>query len=178
MLRKRLTDVLVGWGRINHAMIAEAVTVHRQLGRRIGEVLVELGFVQRWDVVSALAAQAGLNPVDLSHVAASPDAVACVPRAMAERYQIVPLRLGGRAGEALAIGIAAPVSLEAVDAIRAVSRKKVVPFVADERLIPSAIFAAYRNQPPRRGITILAEGKPDDEVELVTAPLAECLGGV
>jgi len=116
--------------------------------------------------------------VDLSHVAASPDAVACLPRAVADRYQVVPLRLGGKTGEALAIAVAAPVSLEAVDAVRAVCRKKVVPFVADDRLIPGAIARAYRHAPPRQGLVVEDDGKPDDEVPLVTAPLAECLGGV
>lgn len=177
-MRTRMTDILKSWGKLDDAKEARAVELHRRLGKRIGQVLVQLGFCRPGEVVNALAAQAGLSAVDLPRVVSSPDAVALVPRKVAERYRVVPLRLGGPDRDSLAVAIAAPVSLEALDAVRAVSRRKVVPFIADEDQLAPALARAYGEVPAPVELEDTLDGDADEAPPLVTMPLAACVDGV
>lgn len=173
MLRTRMTDVLLSWRKIDADTLGKAVALQPRLGRRIGEVLVEMGAVRRTDVLFALAAQAGLRVVDLTQVRPDAPALAAVSRGTALRLQALPLRIGGHDGATLAVAVGAPVDLAALDHLRAVTGRKVEPFLADETTLAVAIERAYGEVPAEVEIDL----DDDDELELETLPLAASLTG-
>ena len=64
--RKKLGDILVGWGMISQGQADQASAAALSSGRRLGDVLVEMGFAKEDQVAKALANQFGMEFIDLS----------------------------------------------------------------------------------------------------------------
>ncbi|MFO0491712.1 MAG: hypothetical protein ACK51T_04690, partial [bacterium] len=55
--RKKLGEILIGWGTINAGQVDNAVAKAKTSGKRIGDTLVELGFATEEMIAKALANQ-------------------------------------------------------------------------------------------------------------------------
>ena len=114
--RKKLGDILVEWKVINPAQAEQAATAAKQSGKRMGDVLVEMGFAKDDQVAKALANQFGLEYFDL----AAPGAAAkidlkLVPEDLVKKHHILPLsKVNGR----LSIIVHDPMDLELIDMLR------------------------------------------------------------
>src|SRR5947208_8240630 len=79
----RLGDILVARTRVTYSQVAEALLQQSASGRRLGQVLVDVGALDPRELAHALAEQMDLALVDLSHETPDPDAVAKLPEAIA-----------------------------------------------------------------------------------------------
>ena len=64
--RRLLGQILKDHGAIHEGMVQEALMQQRDKGGRIGEILLELGHIQKGDLAKAIAEQAGLVFLDLA----------------------------------------------------------------------------------------------------------------
>ena len=136
LYRGRLGDFLVEQGWINREQLEEALAEQRRSGRRLGDVLVAKGFISRWQLQAALAAQLGVRTWDLRADPPSPEVVRRIPDWIARRYQVLPVRQDDRR---LVIAMADPTDLEALDQVRLVTGQEVEPVLADEAELRDAI---------------------------------------
>src|SRR5437868_8475865 len=97
-MTQRLGDILLAHGTIDTFQLQDALTHQRARGRRLGASLVDLRLCRNDQVLAALAAQAGLPPIDLDRE--TPDAALSrfLSRAAAEHFHAVPLRHDERTG--------------------------------------------------------------------------------
>ena len=65
-MRQRIGDLFVDQGIIDDQQLAEALDVQRRTGGRLGEILIELGFVTSLDSARVLAERLGLEFIDLN----------------------------------------------------------------------------------------------------------------
>ncbi len=182
MARQRLTDILKAWGLIDAKEEAQAVAAHRLWGVRVGEALVGLGLCPRENVVRALAAQAGLQAVDLGRVRPEPSAVALVPQAVARRYQVLPLSLGAPGERVLIMAMAAPVSAEVLEVVHELAGRKVMVFIGEEETLARMITRTYEGgDDSERSVELRAEGldegRKDGRPPLLDIPLIEYVYG-
>ncbi len=146
MAHTRMTDLLMEWGLLDVEREAQALVAQRRgahQNKKIGQVLVDMGFCHRADVVRALAAQAGLRAVDLDKVTPDPRALALLPRELALRLKVLPLQLGGPTGKLLGIAIPAPLLQARVDEARRLTGLEVLPYIADDISLAQAMLRAY-----------------------------------
>ena len=114
--RKKLGEILVGWGMVKPEQVEAASAKARASGKRLGEALVEAGVVKEEQVAKALANQFGMEYVDLSNegVAKQID-----PKLIAEdlikKHLILPL---ARSNGKLQIIVHDPMDLELQDMLR------------------------------------------------------------
>jgi type IV pilus assembly protein PilB len=126
--RKKLGDILVGWGVITPDQADKASTLAKGSGKRMGEALVEAGFVKEDQVAKALANQFGLEFVDLNANGVSGKIeFGAIPEDLIKRYTILPL---GKSGNRLALAIHDPMDLELLDMLRFRLNVEVDPKVA------------------------------------------------
>ncbi len=114
--RKKLGEILVGWGAVSAETVDGAVGKARASGKRIGDMLIELGAVNEEMVAKALANQFGLEYVDLGStgIANQVDAK-LVPDDLIKKHLILPLaKTNGR----LTLIIHDPLNLELQDMLR------------------------------------------------------------
>jgi type IV pilus assembly protein PilB len=117
-LRRRLGEVLVARGHLTAERLDEALAGQIEDGsprRRLGRILLDEGILDEHSLAMALGDLLGLPVVDLSRETVEPDAARLLPRAVAERAQIVVLALAGRA---VRVAAADPTNVVALDDVR------------------------------------------------------------
>lgn len=116
--RQRLGDVLVDAGVITSAELAD-VLARQGTGdgsrRRLGVMLVELGFAREDEIANAMASQLCLPMLDLAQRLPSPDLIRLLPRAVAERSQVLVV---DRIASGLVIAMADPTNVLALDDVK------------------------------------------------------------
>jgi MSHA biogenesis protein MshE len=101
--RRNITAILVEAGAVTPDQVVVALSRQQETGRRIGETLVELGFVSEEDIGWALAHQLGIPFVDVRPETLDLELVRSFPDGTLRRLQAVPLfRSEGRITAAVA----------------------------------------------------------------------------
>ena len=166
--RRRIGELLTAEGIINAAQLTQALErrVQTAYGReRLGEAVVRLGFASEEDIARALASQLGYEYV--SHrIAAEESAVAVVPVSLAERHNVLPMRLDPDG--ALVLAVADPTDVVAIDDVRLATGARSVHLV----VAPSSVISRSREQAyslDRRAGQLLdeidfGEEQPDDQL--------------
>jgi len=160
-MSQRLGEILQARGSIDAAQLQAALTYQRTTGRPLGEALVQLRLCGEAQVLAALAAQAGLPPIDLDQEALDHGLAGLLSRDAAERFRAVPLRQDERM-RALAVAVAAPASPERLEQLRdATGAKALQAFLASDQAIARAITRLYAPRQTSQP-TILVYGWPED----------------
>ncbi len=114
--RKKLGDILVGWGMVTADQVDQAQTKSRGTGKRLGDALVEMNFCTEDQVAKALANQFNMEYVDLAAggVAAQVDPK-LIPEDLIKKHMILPM---GKNNGRLTLIVHDPNDLEMQDMLR------------------------------------------------------------
>lgn len=118
MARKRdkLAEILRKWGLIDDQQAREGLKISQGSRKRIGEVLVDLGYVQENDVAKAVASQLGMEFVDLDQPnVIDKENIALIPEELIRKYTILPL---GKEGHRIKVLVHDPMDLALIDDLR------------------------------------------------------------
>ena len=118
----RLGRVLRKLGGVTREQVHEALTVQKGEGkkRKIGEILIELGYMSDRDIQAGLAAQAGLPYEALDELVEnglSDELADVIPAENARAYQVVPVEYSAKSKK-LKIAMKSPDNFTAIDDIR------------------------------------------------------------
>ncbi|WP_413112659.1 GspE/PulE family protein [Thaumasiovibrio sp. DFM-14] len=116
-LRKRLGDLLVEEQVINAQQLDHALRVQRDSGRKLGDTLIQLGFLNETQLIKFLAEQLGIARLDLTRFHVDMDAVALLPEVHARRLRA--LVIGFNRGNKLRVAMSDPADLVAQEALLA-----------------------------------------------------------
>jgi hypothetical protein len=147
-MTQRLGEILLAHGSIDTDQLQAALTHQRLQGRRLGASLVDLRLCSNDQVLAALAAQAGLPPLDLDHEKVDP-AVAprFLTRAAAEHFRSVPLHFDEQS-RVLSVAVGAPATSEQLEDLRAATGVRALrAFLATDEAIARAIGKVYAPKP-------------------------------
>ena len=146
-MKKRLGDILLEQGHVDGRQLNSALDHQRRWGVPLGQVLVDLRLCTDGHVLEALAHQTGVPSMDLDAEPLNLLLAQRMPRPLAERHRVVPLRMEGPRNSVLVVAIAAPASLQSLDAVRNVmSHARVEPRLATDAAISRAIDRLYAQQ--------------------------------
>ncbi len=118
MARKRdkLAEILRKWGLIDDQQAREGLKISQGSRKRIGEVLVDLGYVQENDVAKAVASQLGMEFVDLDQPnVIDKENIPLIPEELIRKYTILPL---GKEGHRIKVLVHDPMDLALIDDLR------------------------------------------------------------
>ena len=138
--RKRLGELLVESGKINQEQLEQALLIHKRTGDRLGQVLVDLGYITETGLLRVLEHNLGIPLIDLSTVRPEKEAVRLVPMSLAERHGIIPIR---KKGNRLMVAMVDPTNFFAIDDLRMVTQCEIEPALAVEADIQKAIDQYY-----------------------------------
>lgn len=111
-LRMRLGDLLVNEGIITDAQVEEALKKQKELGRKLGATLVELGFIGEVELLKFLAQQLRIEYIDISQSRIDPEVVQLLPEVHARRHRAIVVRADN---ESVLLGMSDPADLNALD---------------------------------------------------------------
>jgi type IV pilus assembly protein PilB len=160
---RQLSDVLLDEGLISEEDLERAREEQQRRGRSLGRVLIEMGLFTEAGLVSALAIHLGLEFVELENVDVDHVAATLIPEVMARRYCVFPY--GFDEAGAVKVAMSDPSNVIALDDIKTICDREVVPSVATR----SDIIAALDKYASLGGSSVdeLGEGlQVDDDDEL------------
>ena len=124
-----LGALLIREGLLIHEELELALAEREKTGRRIGEILVEWGWVSSRAIARALAEQYQMEFVDLRKVQPDPGTERMLPERLAERYHALPLSVDDEG--VLRVAISDPTDVGASDELRIAAGRPIHLVVAD-----------------------------------------------
>jgi len=114
--RRRLGEVLVEAGMIDEFQLRAALSDQKRWGRPLGATLVKLGFVEEEELLRVLSRQLDVPLVDLRGKRIAPEALATLPLEIAEKSHCIPLFKKREGGhDVLYLGMEDPTDLAVLD---------------------------------------------------------------
>ena len=134
----------------------------------LGELMLERGLVAKDDLGAALEEVSNIPYLDCGSIVPDPVALKLVPRSMAERLCVLPLR---REQNRLIAVMAAPQNLAALDELRFTTGWEISPRLSFRIELQQAIEKHYSTEGTQRasyGTVPGAEGEPFEELEFIS----------
>ena len=134
--RRRIGEVLVDLGFLSEEDIGRALDLQRSSGRRLGEVLIGENLVSSRQLLEALAEQFGFEFMDLESITLDTELAQRVPPAMARRHRALPV---ARRDGAVVVAMMNAADVLAIDDIRNALGEQIVAVMAEGTQILGAI---------------------------------------
>ena len=170
MAYMRLGDLLIAAGVIGQEELQKALSIQKQTRERLGDVLIENGMITEQHLIEALQMQLGVDFVDLTAVSIPLELAKFVPRSIARKYCVVPVKL---VKDELYVAMSDPLNFVAQEEIKAASHKQVVPMIATRRATESAINTLYGNEGAARAIEEMKREAGDSQTDIIPAQMAQ-----
>lgn len=139
----RLGDLLVKSGTISEEQLKEALSLQSGTGERLGSVLQEHGIITEKQLIDTLMSQLGVEFVDLNTYHIPAEMAQILPKSIAKKHMVVPIRA---TRNDVHLAMADPLNFVAVEEVRAVTRRRVIPVIAAAASVERAVQNLYSNQ--------------------------------
>ncbi|MBI2172198.1 MAG: type II/IV secretion system protein [Chloroflexi bacterium] len=137
---KSLVELLLESKLITQGQLQRALGQQRE-GRELNDILIAEGLVTQEQLAILTSLQLRVPFVDLKKRGVDAKAVAMVPETVCRKHTAVPVEV---ADGALVVAMADPSDIQAVDAMAALTKKRIEPVLALRQDIQLAIDASYR----------------------------------
>ncbi len=167
----------MAWNVVGRAALKEALEVARDSGKRVGEALVDLGFVDEEDVTKALAAQYDMEYVDLDKIEIPADSLGLIPESDIKERSVLPL---GKEDGRLRVIITDPLDLETIDALTFRVGSSIETVLASRSKVRHMIDQLFRSLTADITSTMTAtedvivrpeDGRLEEKEDIDTAPI-------
>ncbi|HKP94502.1 MAG TPA: ATPase, T2SS/T4P/T4SS family [Fibrobacteria bacterium] len=138
--RKRIGEILVDQGYISAAQLADGLAKQKTMNLPLGKCLVKLGFIEETKLLDVLAAQLDLQHINLENFKFNMNVTRMVSEEMARSYKVIPLYENNGV---LTVAMVDPTNLRSLDHIKFKTGKDVEPVIGTEAEILAAIDRAY-----------------------------------
>src|SRR6202166_4259880 len=165
MKKKRIGEVLQDRGKISPADLQKVIGEQQGKVIHLGELMLERGLVAKEDLGAALEEVSRIPYMDCSSIVPDLGALKMVPRSMAERLCVLPLRTEHKR---LIVAMAAPQNLAVLDELRFTTGFEISPRLSSRSELQQAIdkhYAAESGQASSYGTIRGTERKQFQEVE-------------
>ena len=139
----RIGDVLVAAGAITEEQLQEGLAKQKETGRKLGNALVDLGFISNDMLITVLTTQLGIDYIELKGAKIEEKVIHMVPENMVTKYQAIPIEIDPDNPNILKVAMADPMDIMAMDDIGLVTNLQVEPMLASEEGIKNAIDKYY-----------------------------------
>ncbi|OPF51289.1 type II secretion system protein GspE [Clostridium baratii] len=165
--KKRLGDLLVELGYITQKQVDEAIKIQKSTSKRLGRIFVEQGLITEESLMNLLELQLGIPRIDLESIDVDMTAVTTISEGLAKKYNLIPVKFNN--GN-LVIAMSDPLNVFAEEDVALSSGYKVEIGIASEEEIRNAIAKYYSRDFMEKAAAKLNEEKinenKDDEDEI------------
>ena len=137
-----LIDILAQKGVLTPDQVKDVKLEQINTGRPSKEIIKEKNLISEDDLTHAEADLYGIPFIDLSETAASPQALGLLPRAVSEKYTLIPFNFD-RINNELSVAMANPLDLGTIEFISKKSGARVKVYISTPTMIDLAINTNY-----------------------------------
>ena len=149
MKYNRLGDILIESGAITEQQLKQALELQGSSGERLGTVLQTHGFITEKQLIDTLMNQLGVEYVDLNNMSIPSEMAQILPKGVAKKHMVVPVRA---TRTDIHLAMADPLNFVAVEEVRAITHRRVIPLIATSAAVERAVQNLYSNQGAMRAI--------------------------
>ena len=161
---KRLGDILVESGFLNATELAEVLGVQKETGKRLGEVIVESGLMTEFDILRAVSSQYDYPIIDLTSIEVDPKATALLNQKFCEDNVVLPI---GFDNDNLVVAIDDPMNITIEDELQFQTGFQITLMLATHTSIINAIKFNYGKESAAKAAEELgADMDKDDSDEM------------
>ena len=159
--------VLIKMGKLTREKVHECLEIQKQRQKpgqkpvRIGEIFVELGLVTEKHLHLALAAQRGMEYVNLAEMEIPPDVIDKISGQMANTYRALPIEFKKETNE-LVVAIDKAENFRATDDLSSLLGMKVTAKMTDSDALDAALKKYYKQKEESDGINDLISEIQED----------------
>lgn len=163
--RRKLGQILVEAGLIDEFQLRSALSDQKRWGRPLGVTLIKMGFIEETALVQVLSRQLDVPIVDLRGKRIAPDALSAIAVQVAEKSRCIPLFRKQEAGrDVLFLGMEDPTDLEVLDDLSFRTGIEIRPVLVGPDQLTDAIERYYHR------LEWESETDPGDEVGTLVEP--------
>jgi len=141
MALRRIGQILVDLGFITESQLEMVLEEQKQhKGELLGQIAIRMGLINDDQLAQALAEQFNLQVVQLNELVISPEVLSRITEPMAQLYKIIPISFHDNT---LTIAMCEPQKLSVVDELRSFLGYDIRPVVTTERQINQALQRYY-----------------------------------
>ena len=138
--RKRIGQLLVDVGALDTFQLESALAHQRRWGGRLGRAIVHLGFLREDEVLSAVGDQLGFSYMPLWDKVVPRDVLSLVPEKVIRARRVLPVaRLRENRRGPLVVACADPTDLTVMDELSFATGLEIRPVLASEEELDQAI---------------------------------------
>ena len=175
-IRKRLGDILVEHGLLTQDDLNEALQT-KTAEQRIGDALLQRGLITEQQLIETLEVQLGIPHVSLFRYPFDKNLFNMVPKEMAKRNQLVPLKVEG---DKLFLAMTNPMDYIVIDDLRLMTGFQIQPAIASKEDVLKAISKYYDEESFDDLIGELPETKQDQQEDMgdLDAPIVRLVSQI
>ena len=158
----RLGDILVGQKIVSQEDLRLALEQQKRTGRKLGRVLVEMGFVSEDQICEAIARQLNIPFVNLKFFNTSQEVVRRLPETQARRFRAIVLE---ERGAKYLVGMSDPTDLFAFDELTRFLKREIQTAVVNDGLLVQTIDRLYRRTEEISGLAKELERDMGDYID-------------
>ena len=139
MKKVRIGDLLIQHGKITIEQLQEALQIQKQLNsnKKLGEILIEKGFVSEEDIIKIIATQLRINIIDFNNFELNFNLLKKVPVAVLDKYTALPIK---ELPKEVIVVISDPMNVDAITTLRRYLKKPIKPALALKKDIKKHII--------------------------------------
>lgn len=127
--KDKVWDILVSQNKISEEQLRQALEAQKNDRRDLGKVMASLGFISEADLARVQAQRLRLEYIELNVRDVDPEVVKLVPEKVLRKYGALPIRVEN---ERLIVAMSDPTNIYALEDLRMVSGRQIVPVVTTE----------------------------------------------
>lgn len=142
-LSLRIGEILVEKGVINKSQLETALKEQKKPGhenKKIGNFLIELGYVTEIDIANALGTQFNLPVMRIGDLRIKTEVLEMIPEMLAKKFNIIPLF---KVGDELTVAITDPTDIHLLDIAASETKCRIIPVISPYSDISKAIYRHY-----------------------------------
>lgn len=160
MAYKKLGDILVSAGIITSRQLDKALDDSKKQKKRIGEYLIDEKIITEAQLIEVLKLQLGIDFIDVAKINIPSELTNVVPRNFAKKYNCIPVK---ETPGTLYLAMSDPLNFNAIEDIRNVTKKQIVPMIGTAAAIDKAIVMLYGSEGVSKAINEMQGDYIDEE---------------
>ncbi|MDY7033921.1 MAG: GspE/PulE family protein [Thermodesulfobacteriota bacterium] len=140
-MKKRIGDILVEMGFIDRIQLEKAVSESKKTGVMLGDVLIRLDWISEEQLQMAIALQSGARMLDIGQVSIDTTLVSQIPESFARDHGVFPFELEENI---LKVATSNPFDVVTKDNLTRMTGNQIATFLAPKKWISKSIELYYK----------------------------------
>ncbi len=166
--RKRMGDMLLAEGVCTEEQIDEALAAAKRDGVKLGEKLVQLGYVTDDNIAQVLSNQLHIERVNLAETYIDDSFIKLVKGDVLRKYSMIPVCYDKERMNLVKLAMSDPMDMAAMDEFSIITGLQAEPLIATKFDIDTALDRYYADAETAQAVERFKQEHKEDETEEIT----------